>query len=486
MKKFSAWFVIIFIPLTFSQALAQGEYPFLMFGKFEGRNPFTDLSFLGAGARARAMGGAYYGVSDDPTAATWNPAGLIQMDQAQMSASFHTTRAENQYSGSYYPGLNFSGQPDQTVDQLAYLGVVIPFDFNGRHFVASASIPDRVSEIRGIDYRDSLDFHHELNGSLSRGVLGLATKIWKDLSVGLAVNIYGHGYDRNGLVDYTVSDPSSVIDTVLSYHPRIKSSFSGWNLTLGGMLKLEKLRLAAVFKSPFTEKNSLKENLDIRYVSDLFIGGVKNPFLNAPSGVLFKTKSEWILPGIFGLGASYQITDNFLVAADFDYKPYSKAWIRMQSDLIDPGSTFEPFDLKWQDANQFRIGGEYKLKVNRFTVPFRAGYRNDPKPFENVDNTYALVMENPFGFFGSGLTGIYFSGQGSQVKGNVFSMGSGVAFGQVAFDVTWEFESYDYEENGIMLTNDYDPSTGGYTLTPFSRTSDVSNNRIIFNFTGTF
>jgi len=473
MKKVSQLLILsVALSLTV-QALAQGEYPFLQFS----RNPFTDLSFLGAGARARGMGGAFYAVSDDPSAVTWNPAGLVQMDKAQMSVAFHHTRAENDYSGNYSGGLSFSGKPGQSVDQLAYAGVVIPFELKGRHFVGGVSIPNSVSEMRGVDFRDSLGFSHELNGRLSRACLGLATKIWKDLSIGLAVNIYGNGYDRNGLAIFRLSPPPD--DTVLLYHPRFKSGFSGWNFTLGGMLKMKKLRLAATFKSPFGQSNPLKENLDLRYVTDLIVRGVINPVANEALGTLSKTKSEWILPAIVGLGASYQVTDNFLVAADFDIKPYSKAWVRMQSNIFIPSSSFEPFDLKWKDCNQFRIGGEYKVRVNRFTIPVRAGYRNDPKPYENVDNLHDFVLEGPFGIAMSGETGIYFAGSGSQVKGDIFSFGSGIAFGQVAFDVTWEFESYDFEENGIMLTKEFD-------YTPFSRTSKISNNRVIFNFTGVF
>lgn len=477
MKSSAKYLVVFLIFVVATQAIAQGEYPFLLFG----RNPFTDLSFLGAGARARGMGGAFYAVSDDPTAISWNPAGLIQMDKEQVSIALHRTRSGNDYSGSYFsPTAGFSGDVHQSVYQLAYAGVVIPFELKGRQFVGSASVPSTVSEMRGKDFRDGLNFTHEINGRLSKGSVGAATKIWKELSVGLAVNIYGHGYDRNGFVNYEFSPPP--FDTVYSYHPKIKSTFSGFNFTLGGLVKSQKLRLALVFKSPFTESMPLKEELDVRLVTDRFINGVKNPPAGAALGVLRKTKSEWILPGILGLGASYQVNDNLLVAADFDYKPFSKAWVRMQSDLDDPSSGFTPVDLKWQDINQFRIGGEYKLRVNRYTIPVRAGYRNDPKPFENADNLFAFIQEHPFDpdlpALG-GLTGTYFGGTGSQVKGNVVSFGSGVAFGQVSFDITWEFESYDFEERGLMLTNEFD-------LIPFSRTSDVSNNRVIFNFTGTF
>ncbi len=39
----------------------------------------------GVGARAMAMGGAYYGISDDASAAYWNPAGLAQLQRKELT-----------------------------------------------------------------------------------------------------------------------------------------------------------------------------------------------------------------------------------------------------------------------------------------------------------------------------------------------------------------------------------------------------------------
>jgi tetratricopeptide (TPR) repeat protein len=41
---------------------------------------------FGVGGRAMAMGGAYYAVSDDATAAYWNPAGLAQLQRKELTA----------------------------------------------------------------------------------------------------------------------------------------------------------------------------------------------------------------------------------------------------------------------------------------------------------------------------------------------------------------------------------------------------------------
>jgi tetratricopeptide (TPR) repeat protein len=40
---------------------------------------------FGVGARAMAMGGAFYGISDDATAAYWNPAGLAQLQRKELT-----------------------------------------------------------------------------------------------------------------------------------------------------------------------------------------------------------------------------------------------------------------------------------------------------------------------------------------------------------------------------------------------------------------
>ena len=40
---------------------------------------------VGSGARALGMGGAFIGVADDATAASWNPGGLIQLETPEIS-----------------------------------------------------------------------------------------------------------------------------------------------------------------------------------------------------------------------------------------------------------------------------------------------------------------------------------------------------------------------------------------------------------------
>ena len=57
---------------------------------------------LGAGARAAAMADAFSSVSDDVTAAYWNPAGLAQMKETQISMMQNSSLLDTQYQ--YFGG----------------------------------------------------------------------------------------------------------------------------------------------------------------------------------------------------------------------------------------------------------------------------------------------------------------------------------------------------------------------------------------------
>src|SRR5580704_2420324 len=66
----AAGFIFGLIPSAFAQS---------------GGQPGQFMQF-GVGGRAMAMGGAYYAISDDATAAYWNPAGLAQLQRKELTA----------------------------------------------------------------------------------------------------------------------------------------------------------------------------------------------------------------------------------------------------------------------------------------------------------------------------------------------------------------------------------------------------------------
>ena len=51
----------------------------------------------GSGARALGAAGAFTAIADDATAASWNPAGLIQLERPEVSAVFRLKREDDHH-----------------------------------------------------------------------------------------------------------------------------------------------------------------------------------------------------------------------------------------------------------------------------------------------------------------------------------------------------------------------------------------------------
>ena len=82
---------------------------------------------VGSGARAIGMGGAFIGIADDATAASWNPAGLIQLDKPELSIVGDYNYRKEEFSSSSRPEIDNTGKIDDI--ELNYFSVAYPFYF---------------------------------------------------------------------------------------------------------------------------------------------------------------------------------------------------------------------------------------------------------------------------------------------------------------------------------------------------------------------
>ncbi|MFI5363603.1 MAG: hypothetical protein ACHQ49_16680 [Elusimicrobiota bacterium] len=76
----------------------------------------------GVGARAMAMGGAYYGISDDASAAYWNPSGLAQLQRKELTTMQATLFAETKLTYFSYAQPTKAGVFSLSMTQLAGSG----------------------------------------------------------------------------------------------------------------------------------------------------------------------------------------------------------------------------------------------------------------------------------------------------------------------------------------------------------------------------
>ncbi|MDE2313147.1 MAG: UPF0164 family protein, partial [Elusimicrobia bacterium] len=99
-----------------------------------GGQPGEFLTY-GVGARALAMGGAYYGISDDASAVNWNPAGLAQIQRKEFTAMESTLFYQTNLDFlSYAQPLKGSSTLDLSLTQLTssnFQKVSAVFNSNG-------------------------------------------------------------------------------------------------------------------------------------------------------------------------------------------------------------------------------------------------------------------------------------------------------------------------------------------------------------------
>ena len=188
----------------------------------------TQLSgSLGSGARALGMGGAFIAVADDATATGWNPGGLGQIENIEISAV-----------GSYYvfhrlePSINMQ---DLNISTKYHTGDSWTFDF----FSVSVPVrPFKDSDFKMVvqySYQRSINLNFESNtnaisfsnlqrefngyipifyleqgyryesdkytGGLDNHSLSIGAKITSWANLGFTVNFWGNGYDGGRFIE---------------------------------------------------------------------------------------------------------------------------------------------------------------------------------------------------------------------------------------------------------------------------------------------
>lgn len=94
----------------------------------------------GSGARALGVAGAFTAVADDATAASWNPAGLVQLERPEASAVMRYTKETDEHmsdSAEFQVGRN-----DFDSTGLNYFSLVWPFRLLKMNWVVSANFQE--------------------------------------------------------------------------------------------------------------------------------------------------------------------------------------------------------------------------------------------------------------------------------------------------------------------------------------------------------
>lgn len=377
---------------------------------------------VGSGARALGLGGSFIAMADDATAASWNPAALMQLRKPEVALVLSGTQLSED--------ANFSVTGDSSSNTtesngVNYFAVSAPCSAEtcGKNMVFSVNYQRLYDLSRDWDLnisRSSPDTiaqqQYRQNGALYAAGLSYAVQLSSNFNLGLTLNYWDEVLGQNGftrtnnaiLVGLPPSSSFSEIDV------QVESDFSGVNFNLGALWtpyqkNEKKLTVGFVYKSEFEGDFN---------TSTQFYAETGNS--SAPDSVFvqqyeFNTDSTLTMPSSFGVGFAYQNNDALTTSIDFYWTDWKSFKLTGEDGVEVSAITNRPIDeTDIKSTVQVRIGGEYRIISQsigaNYIIPIRAGFFYDP-----------VIGDN------------------SNEDGYGIALGSGIAYEHWVFDIAYQY-----------------------------------------------
>jgi hypothetical protein len=221
----------------------------------------TSLNRSGSGARAAGMANAFVAVSDDGTAASWNPAGLAQLRKPEFSLVYSTELREIGFSGmrSADGTVAFSNRDVHASSASPeFVSAALPLTVARRPMTIQVGWQriyqlsnDTSGEVLRLALRDPAAVPQRIlltsdsKGDIDRGSLSVAMKPWRGLSAGVSLNLWRGSWQDN----LAFVEPGSTTSDFLAI--RAATSIRGENVTAGLLYASTRLSAGFVYNWPF-------------------------------------------------------------------------------------------------------------------------------------------------------------------------------------------------------------------------------------------
>lgn len=385
---------------------------------------------VGSGARAAGMGNAFTAVADDASAASWNPAGLVQLERPELSLVGEYLSVRDDFRSSAQPESDGLHAFDETSLNFLSLVYPLPRPVLGRNVVLSLSYQRRYDFTRAFDARlvnaqgapgglvlvqdTRMDF--EQSGGLGALSTTLAFELTKTLSVGASLNFYRSelfgpdGWGQTTRVDALFNAGSS-LSLSRGYSRERYADVRGESVTLGALWHATpKLSLGLRYDSKLEAKaHYTAVDHDLRLVP--------NPAM--PIVVNTSTVDEQRtlrFPDTFSLGAAYRKNDRLTFSLDISRTDWNSAEVETAAgkrySLIDGADLDNPLRRTRFDAvHALRLGTEYLFLPNQrgetldYLWSVRGGLflEQEPASGRNPRRPLAPGDGRPDNFYGASL-----------------------------------------------------------------------------------
>ncbi|MBN1782809.1 outer membrane protein transport protein [bacterium] len=360
-----------------------------------------------SGARAFGLAGAYTAVADAQNALMYNPAGMGQIKQTEVFATF----SHMSYS-SQVTARNTESEHTTAFTRLNDLGFSFPiptyrgslvfgFSYNRTRQFDTALFLSRFMPDRQIVGYDSVtyEFNNNTDGHLSQTSFGGSVEIGPGLYTGLAINFLG------GNRDYIKK--STLIDEPYNYWyfsrfdstDHINTTFSGLSFTMSTLYRAgDKLSFGAVIITPATMK--AKENWD--YLDDpIFEADVPDstigyypPYYDSYSDYSeYKIRSPWI----FRFGTAVK-QGPVLVSGDIELIDYSQIKYITDPAFEMTSKASANILIRQRLRNVKNISAGAELDVPRMPLLIRGGVAFLENPVQNAQKDKRTVWSMGIGY----------------------------------------------------------------------------------------
>jgi long-subunit fatty acid transport protein len=343
----------------------------------------TGLVFnrTGSGARAAGMANAFIAVSDDGTAASWNPAGLAQLRLPELSI-VNTTSGQTLSAQGFRTRDDLATfTPTSSAYQDAYLdfaSLALPVTIAGR----PVTFQGAWRRLYELDFRSvsstlrepltasapplaRFDDNHDVVGSVDLVSLATAVRLSQRLSLGGSFNLWRGDWTESGTASATPlqpAGPATFIST--SQTNRVR----GNNVALGLLLTYPRWSVGVLHQL------ALRSDYDgvVRVLRSTTDAPVEQPF----AGTLR-------FPRGFGLGAAFRPAPRWTVALDLTRDEWRDAQVDTGSG---PESIFDglPKDrTSSRDTVAVNAGAERLFVADGHVIPMRFGLAWEPQGWSN-------------------------------------------------------------------------------------------------------
>lgn len=422
------------------------------------------------GARGRAMGGAFTAIADDATAMFWNPAGMVDLSSLNVSVGFVQNNKEwaesqrwspNRYYGgsslffqneSAY-GLDPFDDPDWTYDinstSLGHVAVVLPLnriavglayhhavdldDYDRNDNVLSPNIGTLRPEplARPVNPEDTVrttwsSYSRGREGTIHAFTPAVSIRLLQNISLGVSASYWTGSSDdreahttlggfefRSSAHDYNFVEQSGSSSWVGS------SDYEALSAQIGVKIAQPFFTIGAVVNLPTKLTRTWSRSLST-------VDGT-----GQTSNAALEGEDEITLPAAITMGVTLRPSDRMNLAVAYKLQDYDQMEVTSASADLMPA---------WKATNGLRLGLEWNPKD---WLALRAGFREDPRPFE---------VE------GSGLIG-------ETAKGNIFSGGFGVSWNSLSVDAVYEFHQLVYFDRWESNVNQARERSNTFMLT---------------------